>query len=117
MSEGTVILASVGASKAEGTTIAKRLREELLDCDANTLADTIKIEREDPQSQNEGELVAMGIGLLCHLVGVGFGVAIESVHKLYKKPIVVRFPDGATVTFTGATDKFVEDVKRLAGMP
>src|SRR4051812_8978677 len=102
--ETRVTITATDASAAEGSRFAQELREELLALDPNVPDESVVIDRGDARALDGGALLTFGIGLLCHFLGVGLGVVLEKIWEKYHKPIQVQFPNGAVLTFKGASD-------------
>lgn len=105
----------VGPDDVTGRQIAQELRDGLLNLDTSIPDTEVQIQQPNKTAQSGGALLIIGMGFLCHFVGVGLGVVLEHVWKKHGKPIELRFPDGTVLTYTGTNDQFEATLKRLTG--
>jgi hypothetical protein len=113
MSDEVMKMWVVVPNEAKAGQLAKQLRDHLLNLDPTG---TITLHRTNPESMDEGTTLMIGMGFACHLVGVGMGVVLEHFWKQTHTPIKVQLPSGRILTFHGAQEEFIGELKQLLGI-
>jgi hypothetical protein len=88
---------------------AHRLKEAIL---LEAPSSRVTQERDDPESQDAGSILLVA---LSHVSVIGVIEGVRFIWDRFREPVIVLLPDGSQISVKGATQEFVDSLKKFVG--
>lgn len=88
---------------------AHQLKEAIL---VEAPSSRVTRERDDPESQDAGSIVLVA---LSHVSVIGVIEGIRFIWERFREPVIVQLPDGSQISVKGATQEFIDSLKKFVG--